>query len=338
VSLFKRKPEEASAPPPTYAQQLAQLADTAGPSVHAHSDFVKKVDCSQCGGTKRLPSVTSYLYCDYCGVLMDYDFRIANAETNAGLTNTVYHHLAAPLQISMATARATGDAQSLRTSYRTIFSEWVRQCPQAVSPRCGNDEDFCDRMVTYLIESAVCKDLDPDQLPLDNEMQLRTNALVRVPMGDGAWQVQNGFWEVAALFKKQMELTYAHLAEAGVLALDPDEAPAGVPLRMEYSTFCQGWLPHLSDEEGARLLDLYGLAGEYENYVEIDTESKQCGGCGAQLKTLPGASAVICTGCGRKLDLGGGTSPCSGCGAPLSFPVGINHLSCPYCQQATSRA
>lgn len=340
MSLFKRKPQEAPAPPPTFAQQIEHLATTvAKPSVAARSDFVKKVDCSQCGGTKRLPSVTAYLYCDYCGALMDYDFRMANADTNAGLTNTVYHHLAAPWQATMASARASGDGDALRACYRTIFTEWVRQCPQAVSPRCANDEDFRARMVTYLVESAVSKDLDPTQQPLENEMQVRASALVRVPMGNNAWRVENGFWEYAALFKKQMELAYSHMADTGVLALDPDEAPPGVPIRMEYSTFCQGWLAHLSDEDGAKLLAMYGLTGEYEKYeATTDIEAMQCGGCGAHLETVPGAKAVVCDGCGRKLDIGGGTTPCTGCGAPLSFPVGVNQLTCPYCSQATARA
>jgi hypothetical protein len=34
---------------------------------------------------------TGYLYCDHCGPLIDYDFRLANSGTNAGLANTVYH-------------------------------------------------------------------------------------------------------------------------------------------------------------------------------------------------------------------------------------------------------
>jgi DNA-directed RNA polymerase subunit RPC12/RpoP len=336
VSLFKRKSQEASAPP-TYAQQIEKLATTASPSAAARSDFVKKVDCSQCGGTKRLPSITAYLYCDYCGALMDYDFRMANADTNAGLTNTVYHHLAAQWQAPMMAARANGDTESFRMCMQTIFTEWVKQCPQAVSPRCANDEEFRGRMITYLVESAVSKEMDPNQQPLDAEMQVRANSLVRVPMGNDAWRVENGFWEYAALFKKQMELAYAHMAETGVLALDPDEAPPGVAIRMEYSTFCQGWLPHLCLEDGEKLLERYGLTGSYDKYEEIDTESKQCGGCGAHLKTVPGASAVICEGCGRKLDIGGGTSPCQGCGAPLSFPVGVNQLTCPYCEMTAAR-
>jgi LSD1 subclass zinc finger protein len=338
VSLFKRKPHEAPAPPPTFAQQITTLATHAGPSVVARSEFVKKVDCSQCGGAKQLPSITAYLYCDYCGALMDYDFRMANADTNAGLTNTVYHHLAAQWQAPMTAASASGDADGFRTCMRAIFTEWVKQCPQAVSPRCANDDDFRERMITYLVESAVSKEMDPAQRPLEAEMQVRANSLVRVPMGDGAWRVENGFWEYAELFKRQIELAYAHMADTGVLALDPDEAPPGVAIRMEYSTFCQGWLPHLSPEDGEKLLELYGLTGSYDKYEEIDTESRQCGCCGAHLKIVPGASAVICDGCGRKLDIGGGTSPCQGCGAPLSFPVGVNQLNCPYCQMTTARA
>lgn len=338
MSLFKKKPQEAPAPAPTFAQQIETLATTvARPSVAARSDFVKKVDCSQCGGTKQLPSVTAYLYCDYCGALMDYDFRMANADTNAGLTNTVYHHLAAPYQAQMVIARNGSDAEALRNCYRAIFTEWVRQCPQAVSPRCANDEDFRARMITYLVESAVSKDLDPSQQPLENEMQIRAQNLVRVPMGNNAWRVENGFWEYAELFKQQVDVAYAHMAETGVLALDPDEAPAGVPVRMEYSTFCQGWISHLSPEDGERLLEMYGLSGDYQQYEAITTESKKCGGCGADLETVPGATAVVCDGCGRKLDLGGGTTPCQGCGAALSFPLGVNQLNCPYCSTHTAR-
>ncbi|HVU61152.1 MAG TPA: hypothetical protein VHD58_05785 [Mycobacteriales bacterium] len=338
MGLFKRKPQDAAAAP-TFAQQIEKLATTAAlPSVMARSDFVKKVDCPQCGGTKRLPSVTAYLYCDYCGALMDYDFRMANADTNAGLTNTVYHHLAAQEQANITRARAAGDAGAYRDCMRRIFTEWVRQCPQAVSPRCANDEQFRERMITYLVECAASKDLDPDQQALETEMQIRANSLVRVPMGGaGAWRVTNGFWEYAELFKRQMELAYAHMEQTGVLALDPDEAPDGVPIRMEYSTFCQGWLPHLAAEDGERLLQMFGLSGEYAHYEEIDTEDKQCGACGCRLKTVPGASAVVCEGCGRKLDLGGGMTPCQGCGAQLSFPLGVNQLNCPYCATNTAR-
>jgi hypothetical protein len=47
------------------------------------------------------------------------------------------------------------------------------------------------------------------------------------------------------LAKELIGQGYRMLDAAGVLAMDPDEAPPGVGVRMEYSTFCQGWIPHL---------------------------------------------------------------------------------------------
>jgi len=134
-----------------------------------------------------------------------------------------------------------------------------------------------------------------------------------------------------------METTYQLLERSGVLAMDPDEAPPGVPLRMEYSTFCQGWLPHLKPDDADRFLGLFGLTGQYNRVDVTDAVTKKCGACGDELKTLPGANAVICESCGRKLDIAGGETPCHTCGARLSFPVGVSGLECPYCHSATHR-
>jgi hypothetical protein len=82
-----------SATPTTVADNLQQLITTSGnASLFAYTEFVKKVDCSRCGAPKRLPSKTAYLYCDHCGSLVDYDFRLANMGTNAG----VYQHRLSP--------------------------------------------------------------------------------------------------------------------------------------------------------------------------------------------------------------------------------------------------
>jgi LSD1 subclass zinc finger protein len=277
------------------------------------------------------------LYCDNCGSLVDYDFRLANSGTNAGLTNTVYHQLVAPVQLELTRARAVGDADRYRELMRGVYAEWIRQCPEAVSPRARTDEDFRDRMVGYLAECTVRKDLDPTLAPLDRSLNAATGALQRSPTADGAWLVSDGIWQVAAEFKQLMEKTNQMLGATGVLAMDPDEAPPGVPLRMEYSTFCQGWIPHLRPADAERLLAIYGLTGKYARVNVTDAVTRKCGGCGDELKTLPGASAVVCESCGRKLDIAGGETPCQTCGAPLSFPVGTSRLECPYCHSETHR-
>ena len=168
-------------------------------------------------------------------------------------------------------------------------------------------------------------------------MAALTGALQRIATPGGTWRAAGGFWPYAELHKQQMELTYQRMHEKGVDALDPDQAPPGVPLRMEYSIFCQAWLPHLTAEEGQRLLALYGLNAEYDAVRAQPTDERHCGGCGSEVRTLPGARQVVCEACGQTLDIGGGSVPCRSCGSVLSFPVGVSRVKCPYCGSDTSR-
>jgi LSD1 subclass zinc finger protein len=134
-----------------------------------------------------------------------------------------------------------------------------------------------------------------------------------------------------------MVMAYALIHEKGVDAMDPEKMPSGVALQMEYSTFCQGWLPHLSAADGEKLLKLYGLKAEYDEVKPQTTNLRKCGGCGSELHTLPGARQVVCENCGFTIDIASEAVPCSKCGALLSFPVAASHLLCPYCQTDTRR-
>ena len=337
MSLFRKRPAPPAAPA-TVAESLDALVHSAGqPSLFAHSEFVKQVSCPRCGAPKRLPSKTAYLYCDHCGSLVDYDFRLANSGTNAGLTNTVFHQLIAPVQGELDRARAAGETGRYRELLRGVYTEWLRQCPQAASPRARSDPDFRDRMAAYCAESQLRKDFDPGLATLEMQMNAVIATLQRRPNGTGPWLVSEGIWQVAALFKELIDRSYEMLGAAGVLAMDPDEAPPGVPVRMEYSTFCQGWIPHLPPGDTGRFLAIFGLNSEYARVDGTGAETKSCGGCGDELKTMPGANTVVCESCGRKLDIAGGETPCQNCGAPLSFPVGTSTIECPYCHTGTHR-
>jgi LSD1 subclass zinc finger protein len=316
---------------------LPRAGDPLPASLTAHSQFIKRVNCSRCGAPKTLPSATAYLYCDYCGSLMDYDFRLANAGTNAALSNTVFSRLIAPVQNALAQAKARGDREAYRQLYRPVYAQWVVECPMAVSPRVKNDAAFREHFVDYQVACIVAKDFDPRQAPVDARMSSLMASLQRLPQPGGAWRVAGPFWEYAELYKQQMEQVYALLAETGVLAMDPDQAPPGVPLRMELSLFCQSWLPHLSPEDGQRLLEFYGLHAEYDQVKPQATDQHRCGGCGAQIQTVTGARQVVCDSCGRSLDISSGDVPCRKCGAALAFPVGAAQVICPYCQTDNRR-
>jgi hypothetical protein len=180
----KRKPEVPQ--PQSVSAGLPQPGDALPAPLKAHSQFIKRINCSQCGAPKSLPSTTAYLYCDYCGSLMDYDFRLANANTNAGLTNTVFHRIIALVQEPLEQAKARGDQETYRQLYRQVFSQWIQECPMAVSPRAKNDAAFRNQLVIYFAESAVVKEFDPHQESMNANMNVLATALQRIPTPGGA--------------------------------------------------------------------------------------------------------------------------------------------------------
>jgi len=331
----KRKPDQTTQS--NVSAGLPKMGDAISDSLKAHSRFIKRVSCSQCGAPKSRPSTTAYIYCDFCGSLMDYDFRMANANTNAGITNTIYHRIMTTVQMPLAQAKAQNDRDAVRQIYKQVFTQWLQECPAAASPRAKTDMTFRSQLIDYFAECAVVKDLDPHQATLQTQMDGLVARLQRIPQPGGAWMAAGPFWEYAALFKKQMEGTYALIRELGVHNMDPDKASDTVALRMEYTTFCQAWLPHLSPADGEKLLKFYGLNAEYDEVQPHQSEQRHCGQCGSDIEALPGAKQVVCESCGFTIDVNSQAIPCQKCGALLSFPVSANHVVCPYCSTDTRR-
>jgi len=334
--LFKKKkPEQPKQS--VFAVGIPKEGDAMPESLKAHSRFIKRVSCSQCGAPKSRPSTTAYIYCDFCGSLMDYDFRMANANTNAGITNTIYSRIMMTVQMPLMQAKARNDRDAVRQIYKQVFTQWLQECPNAASPRAIKDMEFRKQFIDYCAECAVIKDMDPNQATLQVKMDGLVARLQRIPTPGGAWMVAGPFWEYAALFKQQMEGTYALIRQLGADQLDPDHASPEVALRMEYTTFCQAWLPHLSAADGERLLKFYGLNSEYDEVQPHESEQRHCGSCGSDVEALPGAKQVVCESCGFTLDVGSQAIPCQKCGALLSFPVSVNSVVCPYCSTDTRR-
>jgi len=233
----KKKPDQPKQS--VFSAGIPKAGDAMPESLKAHSRFIKRVSCSQCGAPKSRPSTNAYIYCDFCGSLMDYDFRMANANTNAGITNTIYSRIMMTVQMPLMQAKARSDREAVRQIYKQVFTQWLQECPNAASPRAIKDMEFRKQFIDYCAECAVIKDMDPNQATLQVKMDGLVGRLQRIPTPGGAWMVAGPFWEYAALFKQQMEGTYALIRQEGADQLDPDHASPEVALRMEYTTFCQ---------------------------------------------------------------------------------------------------
>ncbi len=307
----------------TWARQVMSIISPPEPG------FVKRCSCAMCGAPKKLPSKTAYVYCDYCGSLVDYDLRRACDSDTA--TPPEYANLVNGLQPQIRAAQAAGDKDAYRALQKQIYEAYVTYVPNAVSHRAKNDARYRTKLIDYLAEVAVVGAFDPEAVALANEMTQRATSL-RYTGSMTAMKVDpDSFWPMTDTLTRQIEVLGALNRRTGVTDMDPDHAEHLGP-KMAWSAFCQGWLGMLPPEAADQLLDRAGLKNSYVPVEPAGGAARNCSGCGGQVTALPDAKVVVCEDCGRSLDVGTAEIPCTNCGASMTLPLGETRAVCPYCK------
>jgi LSD1 subclass zinc finger protein len=183
----------------------------------------------------------------------------------------------------------------------------------------------------------VARAFDPAAQALEAEMKSRVMGLRYSGNMMSPTVAPDSFWPVVDTLEKQIEIGDGLYLSAGLAELDPDDAEH-LTGKLAWSGFCQGWLGMLPADTAAQLLDRAGLRNEYVPMRAERGQARHCGGCGGELSALPGAEAVICDGCGRKIEVGGAEIPCGSCGASMTIPSGAEQIACPFCQSQVRRA
>jgi DNA-directed RNA polymerase subunit RPC12/RpoP len=297
--------------------------------------FVKRCNCAVCGAPKQLPSVTAYVYCDYCASLIDFDLRRASEGDTVpgpGYATTVNStHAAAQAAV------AAGDRDGYLALQRQVYEAYVTHVPMAVSHRAGNDPGYRRGYVEYMAQAALASAFDPASEALAAEMRQRVMGLRYAGNMMSPTVAPESFWPVADTLERQIEAGQRLYRSAGLAELDPDRA-GHLTGKLAWSGFCQGWLGMLPAGAAAELLDRAGLRNEYVPVRAEDGQPRHCGGCGGQLSALPGARAVVCDGCGRTIDVAAAEIPCTTCGASMTLPSGADEVTCPFCRSRVGRA
>src|SRR5215472_13045351 len=285
----------------TWVRQV--LAILAPPEI----GFVKRCSCVVCGASKKLPTVTAYVYCDYCASLIDYDLRRAcEGDTSPG---PAYAATVNSTQAASRAAVAAGDRDAYVELQRKVYEAYVTYVPMAVSHRAKHDSAYRSDYVDFMAAFAAARAFDPTAQALEAEMKQRVMSLRYGGPMMSPTVAPDSFWPLVDTLEKQHENGAALYRSAGLGDIDPDHA-GHLTGKLAWSQFCQGWLGMLPADAAEQLLDRAGLKNQYVPIDAHDGEDRHCGGCGAELSKLPGASAVICEGCGRKVDLGSAEIPC----------------------------
>ncbi len=292
---------------------------------------IKKITCRSCGASKQTPPKTAYLYCDYCGALTDWDFVLA-CESGAASAQPgpEYERLQARLAARKGEALANGDREAYKQIQLELFDAHMKACPASYSPRLG-DPDYRAALLDYTASAYTAAAFDPECQRLEQAMQMAVGALQWTRgMGKPTRVEQTSFQRLIDAFKAHND-RFLQVCEP-LLASHPDEPTLELQSAIGASAFLQGWMPYLDKPQQDALMEQFGLSGQYVDVVEVETEERHCGGCGAVLQVVPGARRVICESCGRANDVSLAEIACTSCGTPLSLPVGKTHFSCPSCQ------
>ncbi|MDT7548727.1 MAG: hypothetical protein QOE84_1121 [Actinomycetota bacterium] len=308
--------------------------------LHPQTDFMRQCTCEQCGGQKRLPSPTAYMYCDYCSALVDYDFRKVVGDTAATtMPDMGYVQWLNQITADKTAAKAAGDRDRFAQLERQFYDSWITKSPEAVSHRCG-DQAYRQAFLDFVVASSMAVSFDPAMAAMDAELK---QAVTQLVYGGGAtmgsMQINpDSFWPILDVVMRQQQAAQALTAAAGVREMDPDRTPEPVRRRIGVSTMVQGWMPYLSAEAGEEMLRRTGLQGEYKHIEPVaDGTPRHCGKCGQEFTALPGAKVAVCDHCGHKLDVGSAEWPCTTCGGLVTMPAGEASTTCPYCKGLVDR-
>lgn len=313
----------------------AVVWDPTAPKAQAKTRFKRSI-CPSCGGHKTRPSITAYVYCDFCGALADYDFQKA-CEKPAERPGPAYESLNAQIAPVLAQAKMRGDVQTFRQYQMQLFDSFVTMTPASCPPRVS-DPRYRHAYVAYMAEGAVAEAFDP----VAGQHTANVNAVVQrlqfVSPKPGQIKVspQSFHQMVEAVFAQQDHLARVHEAR-GVYAMHPDKAPAELQRRIGISMFVQGWLPMLDEQSTQAFLQRAGFKSEYVEADPPPGEKADCASCGNHLEILPGAKRVVCDKCGQALEVAGDRLTCQGCGSALAPAEGTTNVTCPHCKHSFQR-
>lgn len=293
--------------------------------------FARKVRCGACGAPKITTPRTAYVYCDYCGALMDWDFQIACQTAGSSAPGPAYEALRLMLHPKLEAARLARDVGALREAHARLLDLHMTDCPASYSPRIG-DPAYREALLAYQVAYIADAELDPDVSRASKAVDVAAHRLAWIPGPNGTRLVRTDtFVTLWHSFRESTRVNERLIGGRDITAGHPDSPSADLLRRMGDSIFVQAWLPVLDPATAAGLLAEAGLKTEYEPVPDVPLHDRRCAQCAATVQVPEGARRAICESCGHALDV---EHPifCPHCGGPLAFPAGKTAGACAYCQ------
>lgn len=263
--------------------------------------------CETCGGRPTRPSPSAYVYCEFCGALVGYDFEVALA-TPAERPGPAYEALLAAHRDPLVAARTHGDDVAYERIQRELFDAWIDASPSGTPVRV-KDPTYRAAYVAYLAELETRAAFDDGVRAATEAMQARVRELQFVDVGGGRVRIPSErfapFADAVFAYEARRDAVFV---AAGTYAHHPDRASRELQRRIGWSMMVQGYLPYLDEADAQALLARTALTDAYLTLPAAEPGAARalpCAHCGATLTIAAGAKRIVCEHCGRRIDVVG---------------------------------
>lgn len=290
--------------------------------------LVRKARCPGCGSPKGTPNTAAYIYCDYCGQLMDLD--LAKIARNPIVPDPASEKLTKQLKRKVAAARASGDRNQLMACHQQLQDQHLRDHAAMYSPRLA-DPGYRSALVDYLAYQEVVRDLDP-RMPAIVTLVTEANAGLEFDQQGERYVVRpSTLWPIVDANRQAVFALLSCLGSFPDPVPDPDGTAGSVATLIAHGLFVHAWLGMVDDATAAELLERTGLSAGYEEVPDPELCSIHCTACGKPRVVPVGSRRALCESCGTVTELAT-ASHCSACNASVVFGLGQTVATCSHCQ------
>lgn len=288
---------------------------------------VRARQCPRCGGYKRTVPRTAYVYCDYCGVLFDYDEDLARKPRGGVESMHILRILTDGVRAEIVRAWNAGDEAAYRQAWRWPYEMDMILCPENWSPRNG-DPAYRRAMIDFSVGVTVLHNRDETRREASI---LRGEAREEATRAPGEHTLRRFLARTHDLLR----IEEAAFRRAGLFEIHPDALDPGTYYRINMVLAVMDWSQVLSDEHFGLLLAISKISTERLECEPAAFGQATCGHCGERLLLMEGARSVVCEACGHCLNCQL-AYPCTHCGAPLLAAPDGSSVKCAWCSTLMS--
>ncbi|MBE2247568.1 MAG: hypothetical protein IAE67_09950 [Candidatus Competibacteraceae bacterium] len=298
---------------------------------------VRKLKCSSCGANKVVANATSYMYCDYCGEFIGYDFERMSQEVMSKLssesrdTDTYNSYMETVTRLGEATSQK--DVNAFEKAVIDLHHIEIDLFPERYSPKMKQQayrnqyNEFYKRFWAERLQNHFFEEQDALQKEMASCMPDFVYTLHEGKITYAFNDAMKKYFDIAKRYAK--DSAQKTMASDSIMYY-PERMKEGVEDMMFKQTIA-GFARMLDADSFKEALSYLGLVNEYIEIPDVILKEEPCLGCGHPFLYPENAQKIVCEQCGVENKPAQHALSCMNCGCDFVPDMQKMETACPQC-------